>query len=145
MGLFDRFKKQNDSVLPSDVDEYYKSEFKDRRSSSVLMALLALAITLVVAAGLFFGSRTIYRTFNDNDSGKATEQTADKTEKKEAENKATDSPNNTGQSSPNNQNSANDNETNNSQTPPSQNNSPSAGDIPSTGDNQLPSTGDEGM
>ncbi len=34
MGLFDRFKKKEDSVLPSDVDDYYKSELKTRRGSS---------------------------------------------------------------------------------------------------------------
>lgn len=147
MGIFDRFKRKNDSVLPSEVDDYYKNEFKDRRSSSVLMALLALAITLIVAAGLYFGSRTLYRTFND-DSGNTTQQGTENNDKKEAQQKETAPTNSPPQNSTDNSSPAAPSSGSGNSTAPTNNDpapTPSTGDMPATGDSELPHTGDEGM
>lgn len=67
MGLLDRFKiNRKKTVLPTEVDEYYKSEMRTRRGTSILFALLALIVTLAIAAGLFFGGRAIYRALTDD-------------------------------------------------------------------------------
>lgn len=76
MGLFDRFKRnRKKTVLPTEVDEYYKSEMRTRRGTSILFALFALIVTLAVAAGLFYGGRAIYRALSDNDNTQAPVQT----------------------------------------------------------------------
>lgn len=150
MGIFDRFKKEDDSVLPSEVDDYYKSELKTRRSSSVAMALLALLVTLVVAAGLFFGVRAIYRTLNKDDSSGKTSQEIKKQEEQKAVTPVDEKPSATDDSETNNTGSTDQTDSSSSTNDGSANSSPtpSAGDnIPATGDNpsDLPATGDEGQ
>lgn len=149
MGLFDRFKKKEDTVLPSEVDDYYKSELKTRRGSSVLMAVLALVLTLVIAAGLFFGVRAIYRTFNKDDSAKPTSpETVNQQNQGTAEEVKPED-----QTNPNSSSDANSSTTPGSSDSANQPSSgsgsgtaPSTGDIPATGDSQaLPATGDEGQ
>lgn len=147
MGLFDRFRKKEDSVLPSEVDDYYKSELKSRRSSSVLMAILALVVTLVVAAGLFFGVRAIYRAINDDkpSNSNAQESKDNGTKPADTENVAPDNPTESNNDSDASTDaSSSDDEENTSS---SGNDTPVTGDIPSTGDSPdaLPSTGDEGL
>jgi hypothetical protein len=152
MGLFDRFKKKDDSVLPSEVDDYYKSELKNRRSSSVFMAILALVITLVVAAGLFFGGQAIYRAVNDdNPSNPAQDTGNDQGNNSDGFDDSIYGPlegdsNENGEGQPNEESEPSEQE----DQPPSNNGeAPSTGDeasegIPSTGDSAdaLPSTGD---
>lgn len=142
MGLFDRFKKKNDSVLPSEVDEYYKSELKTRRGSSVLMAILALIVTLAIAAGLFFGGRAIYRTLSNDDRSK---ESAD--QNNQDKQGVSQPPAQTG-SDDNNSNSSSSVDQPTQSNPAPSNTTPSSGDnIPSTGDDapSLPRTGDEGL
>lgn len=157
MGLFDRFRKKDDSVLPSEVDEYYNSELKTRRGSSLLMALLALAVTLIVAAGLFFGVRAIYRAVNDD--GPATVDTVNPENEEQKPEPIIDennfgsgeAPGNSGLGSDNPDNTPNNatpNAEDQEQSGPPANDTPPTGDnIPSTGDSPrgLPSTGDEGL
>lgn len=155
MGLFDRFKKKEDSVLPSDVDDYYKSELKTRRGSSVLMALLALVLTLVIAAGLFFGTRAIYRTFNKSDSPKPTSQETGNQENQGTVEQATPDTDTkpSGSGSPNSSDGEDSGSSSSSGQPStgtgsnqSPNANPTTGDIPATGDSPaLPTTGDEGQ
>lgn len=69
MGIFDRFRrtKQDDSVLPAEVDQYYQSEKRERRGVAVLLGIITLVITLVVSSGLFYGGRYAYRKITDKD------------------------------------------------------------------------------
>jgi hypothetical protein len=133
MGIFDRFRKKEDSVLPSEVDEYYKSELKNRRSSSVLMAGLALLATIVIASALFFGGRAVYRAINDDEGVK----TGEVQEAPPAEQGAGENAPGSGSTTPE------------GQSPSESPTSPQAGDtpgsVPSTGDTALPRTGDEGL
>lgn len=68
-----RFK---DSTLPDEVQQYYATTRREKANSVGLLALTTFASTLVLAAGLYFGGRFLYRMFdNDNDAKVATTQT----------------------------------------------------------------------
>lgn len=145
MRLLDRFRKRDDSLLPSEVDEYYKTELKNRRSSSVLMALLALIITLIIAAGVFYGVRTIYRTLNNEDSANTTTQETGKEEAKPGESKPDPTPGSQGTDADGSAGDSGDSPATDGQDQSrDENDTPTAGDVPATGDSSesLPSTGD---
>jgi cytoskeletal protein RodZ len=56
------WKNRNDSsVLPADVADYYQSQGSARKGIAVLIGLASLAVTVVIALGIFFGSRWVYR------------------------------------------------------------------------------------
>ncbi len=72
--------------IPAEVEEYYQSEHKERRGVAWLLMLTALVLTLLIAIGLFFGGKWIYRTVFDKDgsgskSGASTQQTIDDEDK----------------------------------------------------------------
>lgn len=103
MALFNR-RKENTDVLPTEVREYYQSERRERTGLAWLLALGTLLVTFLIAAGLFFGGRWVYRTvFNDDKKPVAEQQKESKSaEEKSDSNKiqSTNSPSsNTGTSS----------------------------------------------
>lgn len=63
---FNRKKKQ-DSDLPKEVQDYYQAEKRERVGVAGLLALATLVITVVLAMGLFFGGRWVYRTVFEKD------------------------------------------------------------------------------
>lgn len=74
MALFNR-RKENTDVLPTEVREYYQSERRERTGLAWLLALGTLLVTFLIAAGLFFGGRWVYRTvFNDDKKPVAEQQ-----------------------------------------------------------------------
>jgi hypothetical protein len=125
--------------ITDEMDAYYESK-NSRSGSTILYGLFALVVTLIVAAGLFFGGRAVYRalTGTSGDSETATTQ--------EEENPSSTS----GDDNDNGQTGGSDNQTPgvDSDTPGADggsgsnqsNNGSSSEDMPSTGDN-LPSTG----
>ncbi len=73
-----------DSTLPAEVQDYYQAEKRERTSVASLLAIGTLLVTIVIALGLFFGGRWVYRTvFDSNDTAPTTEQ---QDEQQEAEN-----------------------------------------------------------
>jgi hypothetical protein len=75
MKLFGRDKNNLESV-PSEVQDYYRSERRERTGLAWLLALGTLVVTLIIAAGLFFGGRWAYRkvTHTDRRPSVATQQ-----------------------------------------------------------------------
>lgn len=71
MALFNRRKKNTD-VLPEEVREYYQSERRERAGVAWVLAIGTLLLTFLIAAGLFFGGRWVYRTVFNNDDKKPT-------------------------------------------------------------------------
>lgn len=71
MALFNR-KNTDNSVLPEEVRDYYKSEQRTRTGRAWILAIITLLVTFLIAAALFFGGRWIYRTVFDNDNDKNT-------------------------------------------------------------------------
>lgn len=75
MALFNRRTNKND-VLPEEVRDYYQAERRERTGRAWLLALATLLVTFLIAAGLFFGGRWLYRTIFDRNDNKATNTTS---------------------------------------------------------------------
>lgn len=108
-----------------EIDAPYQTDNK-MGGSAILYGLLALVVTLIVAAGLFFGGRAVYRALTGSGGGNgATEQ---EEQAKGTEEGAEQGPSDENQITPGVSGGSDDAD------------GGSAEDIPSTGDN-LPRTG----
>lgn len=62
MALFNRRKDAQVEVqVPAEIQDYYQAERRERTGIAWLLALGTLVVTLLLAVGLFFGSRWVYR------------------------------------------------------------------------------------
>lgn len=61
-----RRKKLADKKVPAEVQEYYDAERRQHSGIAWLIAFLSLLLTVLVAAGLFFGGRWVYRKLAHN-------------------------------------------------------------------------------
>lgn len=152
MALFSR-KNKNSDVLPEEVREFYKAEKRDRTGMAWLLAIATLVVTFLIAAGLFFGGRWVYRAvFNDDDDKNAntTSQTEDTSSSQTTSDTSQTPSNSTTQSSgqtsstntsqtPNTSSSSQNNSTNRSGTTDST--STNAQTVPNTGPGTLVDTG----
>ncbi len=150
MALFGRFRKggKKKSILPGEVDAYYKSEAREKKSVAILLGLATLIGTLLFAALIFFGGRAIYRSFNSNDNKKDTAQTEKKDDTAQqqqgvspSEPQSTNNQNNQGAT--NLQGSSNTGTSTPPRIVPNPSNTPALGDEPAS--TTLPRTGDEGL
>ena len=92
------FKKSSYSnTVPSEVQNYYQSERRDRAGIAWVLALGTLMLTLILAFGLFFGGRWAYRKVanKDNKPTQTASQTKTAEEKKAADSKKSDNPGST--------------------------------------------------
>jgi cytoskeletal protein RodZ len=65
--------------VPAEVEEYYQSTKKERKGIAWLLSFATLALTLLIASGLYFGGRFIYRQIagsNDEPTVGITDQEA---------------------------------------------------------------------
>lgn len=60
-------KKNDNQDLPPEVQDYYQAERREKVGVAGLLALGTLLVTILVAIGLFFGGRWVYRTVFDKD------------------------------------------------------------------------------
>lgn len=141
MAIFDRFKRKQKVVLPEEVNEYYQSQRRERVSVAIILGVVALVVTLLIAAGLFFGGRFLYRKISGTEVKKpATVQVEEKKTSEEGSSSAdnqnggrVDAPANPAPSSP-------------APTPAPTTSTPAPAQTPALGDTPaLPRTGDEGM
>lgn len=147
MALFRRQKKDV-SVLPEEVQDYYRAERRDRTGKAWLLAIATLIVTFLIAAGLFFGGRWIFRTIFGNDDNKGSSQSETQQEASSEESEQSDD---TDQSTDNNSTNTDSSSTNNiSDQPTSSSNQPSTSpsttstppaQTPSTGPSELVNTG----
>lgn len=64
-------RKQSDqSTIPVEVEEYYQAERRERVGIAWLLAFATLVTTLLLAVGIFFGGRALYRRFTRDDKPK---------------------------------------------------------------------------
>ncbi len=135
MAILDKFRQRNqqqdNSVLPTEVNEYYQSEQDGRRGVAFLLGIVTLVITLVVAGALFLGGRFVYRKIVNNDQPSTT-QTNKAADQNQTAQKATPSP-----QPPGNSKSTTGS---NAITPPPTASSPGSNPAPSS---SIPNTGDE--
>ena len=138
MALLDRFKRTKKVVLPEEVNQYYQSQRRERVGVAIILGIVALLVTLLIASGLFYGGRFLYRQVADTNDKQTTTQ-----EQKDQEQKPGESPKsgNNGQSNPNPTPPAPTPQPTPSPTPtPAPATTPALGDEPA-----LPHTGDPGM
>ncbi|PID32074.1 hypothetical protein CR970_02450 [Candidatus Saccharibacteria bacterium] len=69
MALFGKDRSRADQ-LPAEVQEYYQAERRERTGLAWLLALATLAVTIALAAALFFGGRWLYTTLRSDDTKK---------------------------------------------------------------------------
>lgn len=135
MAIFRR--KQQSSVLPEEVNQYYQSQRREKTGVVFFLGILALVATLLIGLGVFFGGRYLYQKIRGNETSPTTVQTTPATV-------TTQTPQLETSEAPNSSNV-----TSATPTPPAGTPAPSAttptqtpalGDEPTT----LPATGDEG-
>jgi cytoskeletal protein RodZ len=150
VSIFDRLRKKNNEENEDGDSSIYKDETKPNRLASFMFGFFALLLTLLIAGGLFFGVRAIYRAIhgNNNSSSTASHQTdQSNTNASDSQKNSSATDTNGSQSGSNGENSggaAAGSQSGGSGTP---SRTPSTGDnLPNTGDNlTLPKTGDPGM
>lgn len=69
MALFNRKKKTD---VPEEIQEYYQTERRERAGIAWLLAFGTLIVTILLAAGIFFAGRWVYRQIAGNDDGNGT-------------------------------------------------------------------------
>lgn len=68
MALFNRNKQDDTEEVPSEIQEYYDAEKRERTWVAWLLALGTLVVTVLLALGLYFGGRWVYRQVFNSDS-----------------------------------------------------------------------------
>lgn len=66
MALFRR-NRTDQAGMPTEVQDYYKAEGRERTGMAWLLALATLLVTVLVVLGLFFGGRWVFRKLKNND------------------------------------------------------------------------------
>lgn len=74
MAIWDRFRRKEKVILPEEVNQYYQSQRRERVGVAIVLGVVALVITLLIAAALFFGGRFVYRKITGNDQKPTTSQ-----------------------------------------------------------------------
>ncbi len=73
MAIFRR--KQQPSVLPEEVNQYYQSQRREKTGVVFFLGILALVATLLIGLGVFFGGRYLYQKIRGNETSPTTVQT----------------------------------------------------------------------
>ncbi len=60
--------EQPEYQVPPEIQDYYQAERRERTGLAWIMATATLVVTIILAIGLFFGGRWIYRKVVGNDS-----------------------------------------------------------------------------
>lgn len=66
MALFRR-NKTDETGMPTEVRDYYKTEGRERTGLAWLLALGTLLLTILIVLGLFMGGRWAFRKLKDSD------------------------------------------------------------------------------
>lgn len=90
-------QQQPTSNLPEEVQEYYESGKRERVGVAWLLGLGTLVVTVVLAMGLFFGGRWLYRTIAGTDEPENTAQIGEDQQKEQPQNQQNSDNQNQGQ------------------------------------------------
>lgn len=129
---------QQPPKVPKEVVDYYQAEQRDRRGVTWLLGFATLILTILLAFGLFYGGRWLYRTVTDDNTNETatTQQTSSQPQPEQPSGASEPS----GNSDNKNQNQGNDSESNEPSVDESEN-----GDQPSSSNlkdgEDLPNTG----
>jgi cytoskeletal protein RodZ len=108
MALFRRNKQTEETTdaaaMPPELQDYYQSETRQRGWMAWVLGLTTLVVTVLVALGLFYGGRYVYRKIRGNDKPVATNQQAnqatDQAENKDSQESKDTSPDSSSSSTP---------------------------------------------
>lgn len=136
---FNRKKKQEQSVLPQEVQEYYQATKKERRGTAWLLALGTLVVTFVLAAILFFAGRWLYQKLTGNNDN----QPIPVQNETQNQNSQTGTNNNSSQEETNDQSNNSQNDIVDAPADGSDNNGTEQSETPATGPTtpEIPNTG----
>ncbi len=82
MALLNRNRDQ--AVVPEEIQEYYQDERRERTGVAWVLAAGTLVMTILLAAGIFFGGRWAYRKIQGNDKPDTTQVAQESTENEQA-------------------------------------------------------------
>jgi len=89
MAIFNR--RNNQANVPAEIQEYYQAERRERAGVAWLLAIGTLVVTILLAVGIFFGGRWVYRSITDNNKKPQTTQDEHEGEQHEEQPVATNS------------------------------------------------------
>lgn len=149
MALFKRNKDQtvqSEVQVPAEIQEYYQAERRERAGVAWLLALGTLVVTLLLAVGLFFGGRWVYRKTTHKNTSTAktnTSQSSDQSTPDNTSSSSTSSSTDQSSSSNSSASSSASTPTSNSSSAPAASSSTATPSQTSTGSssNSLPNTG----
>lgn len=92
--FWQRNKQTDNSELPEEVREYYESTRRSRTGTAFLLGLATLAVTLALAAVLYFAGRFVWEQFSNDESEApvVTEQTEESQTENGAQNGQSEQP-----------------------------------------------------
>ena len=85
-------RKKDVSDVPTEIQEYYQTERRERTGIAWLLALGTLIVTIGLATLLFFGGRWIYRTVANRGNDKRNTAQTEQNEEKREDNKGEQTP-----------------------------------------------------
>ncbi len=104
-------EQQTSGNMPEEVQEYYESGRRERVGVAWLLGLGTLLVTVLLALGIFFGGRWLYRTIKgNNDKPQSTAQIGSDQEKSQSSSNSSNSNNSNNNSGSNNSGSQNQNQ-----------------------------------
>lgn len=71
---FNRRKKQQESVVASEIQDYYQAERRERKGVAWLLAIATFVVTLLIVLALFYGGKWVYNKIS-GDEPEVTETT----------------------------------------------------------------------
>ena len=77
------FKRNAQANIPAEIQEYYQTERRERAGIAWLLAFGTLVVTVLLAAGIFYGGRWAYRAAFADDKKTPTADVAKKDNKPE--------------------------------------------------------------
>lgn len=109
MALFKK-KQTSDTTTPSELQEYYQAENRERRGMAWLLAFITFAVTLIIVLILFFAGRWLYQRFHKTTQSpqgntQTTQSQSGEQSKNESNNKSGGQPSSNSNSSTNQQGS----------------------------------------
>lgn len=143
MGNTDDKGGENTQDVTEEMDSYYQTEDKSKSGSAILYGLFALVVTLIVAAGLFFGGRAVYRALTGTSGDSETTQQQDQDTAEDTSGSNTNATDNSSDGNQQGQTPGVSSDSSNDSTDSEDSQTGGRGayeDMPSTGDN-LPATG----
>lgn len=66
MAIWPFNRKQEESTLPEEVQEYYASTSRQRVGIAWLLALATLVVTVLLTLGIFYGGKWVFNHFRGN-------------------------------------------------------------------------------